>query len=244
MEIEFIEDSPALLVKKERLLVVGDLHIGRDVKLRRSGIYLPNATEKLAENLLMLYKRHSAKGIVLLGDIKDSVGYPTKEEYHEISQFFYRLRNAHLRITKGNHDPRIEELIKRLGADVDVEKEVLLEKVALMHGHAMPSDEAMEKDCIITGHSHPAVSINGRLEKAFAIARLGSGVGKFYKKYNKRIRLVVMPAFNELITGSDVGSIGDFSPLFRKRIFDLRKAEVYDLGKSLLGTPSECSPAS
>ncbi|HUB92794.1 MAG TPA: metallophosphoesterase [Candidatus Saccharimonadales bacterium] len=235
MEVEFIENSPALLVKRENLLVVGDVHVGRDVKLMRSGIHLPYATERIAREILELCRKCRAKGVVLLGDVKDSVGYPTREEYQELGRFFYQLRDIDVTITKGNHDPRIEEVLKRLGADVKVEKELLLGKVALMHGHAMPSDEAMTKSCVVTAHSHPAVRINGKLEKAWAVAGTGDGAGRFYEKYNKRIRLVVMPAFNELITGSDLSTGYKFSPLFRNRIFDLESAKIYDLGKKLIG---------
>ncbi len=233
-EISFIENAPALIVKRERLLAVGDLHVGRELKLARGGIFVPNATKRLSGELLRLQKKHNADGIALLGDVKDSVGYPTKEEYQALSEFFYDLRNVKVTITKGNHDPRIEEIVRRLDADVEVVKELLLEKVALMHGHALPSGESMGKSFIVAAHSHPAVSINGKLEKAWAVMKIGRGARKIYPKFNRSMRLVMMPAFNELITGSDLASGSKFSPLLKNDIFDFRGAKVYDIrGKEI-----------
>lgn len=242
MDLEFIMGQPAIFIRKERLMAVGDLHIGRDLLLRESGVHVPNATERLIQNLVLLSRRKKAKGIVLLGDIKESLSYPSREEHEELSRFFYELRKFEITITKGNHDPRIEDVIGRIDAKVSVVRELLLDEIALMHGHSLPSEEAMRRKYIITAHSHPAVSINGRLEKAFAVARVGTGAGRFYKSYNKRIKLVIMPAFNELITGSDVGGIEKFSPLLRKRIFDFESAEIYDLAKRPLGTPGSLLP--
>lgn len=235
MGLSFIKDTPALLVTPERLIVAGDIHVGRDLKLRREGIHVPNATMRLSESLLGLCKRHRAKGIVLLGDLKESISYPEREELQELSSFFYQLRNVRVTITKGNHDPRIEEIIERIGSNAEVVRELLLKNVALMHGHAMPSEEAMRHDYIVTAHSHPAVNINGRLEKAWAVARIGGGAGEFYDGYNRKIRLVIMPAFNELITGSDLSAGRRFTPLFRNGIFNLNKAEIYSLAKKPLG---------
>jgi putative SbcD/Mre11-related phosphoesterase len=235
MDLEFITDHPAIFIKKERLIAVGDLHIGRDLVLGKSGVHMPNATERLIQSILLLSRERKATGIVLMGDVKESLAYPSREEYEELSRFFYELRKLQITITKGNHDPRIEEIVKRLDASVSVVKELLLEDVALMHGHAMPSGEAMMKKYLVTAHSHPAIMMNGTYEKAWAVAGIGKNARKFYEKYNRRIKLVITPAFNELITGSDLSTGAKFAPLLRNNIFDLKKAKIYSLAKKPLG---------
>lgn len=242
MDVSFINGYPALFVKHERLIVVGDLHIGRDISLKKSGVHIANATDRLLESLILLYKKEKAKGIVLLGDVKESIGYPPKEEYQELARFFYGLRGIDVTIAKGNHDAQIENIVSRLQADARVVKELLLEKVALMHGNALPSSEAMKKNCIVTAHSHPAVSLNGRYEKAWIVARIGRPP-KRYKGFNRKAMLVVMPAFNELITGSDPSGLSRFAPQFRNKIFDLRSAKIYGLDNKLLGKVSEYGAA-
>lgn len=234
METEFVKWAPALFVRREEMLIIGDLHIGRDVALAKSGIHMPDANERLISSILSLAEQTCAKGIVLLGDVKESIGYPPKEEYGELSRLFYELRKIPITITKGNHDARIAEIIKRLGANAIVVKELLLERVALMHGNALPSQEAMAKDWIITGHSHPAMEIGGRLEKVFVVSKVSSSASRMYKRYNKKAEIVVMPAFNELISGSNPASLSDFSPQFKRKIFEIRKAKIYNLGKELV----------
>lgn len=229
MEIAFVKGSPALMIKREKLLVVGDLHLGRDIRLRQSGLFVANAVQRIARSLLDTCEKEKAKGIVLLGDVKESISYPSKEEYQELAEFFYAMRKVHIIITKGNHDPRMEEILKRLDANAEIVQELLLSKVALMHGHKMPSQEAMNKNYIITAHAHPVAKINGNIEKVCAIMKVGSGAWKKYKSYNKKIKLVIMPAFNELITGSEIETDKKFAPMLRNDIFSISGMEIFDV---------------
>ncbi len=239
MEVSLLRGYPALLVKKELCIAVGDLHIGRDLRLRQEGIHLPNATERLAEMLLRICRENAARNLVLLGDVKESIGNPTKEEFEAISRFFYLLRHLRVRIAKGNHDSRIEEIVARIGADAEVGGEIFLGRVALLHGHSLPSEEAMSKECVVMAHAHPALDLAGRREKVWVIAGPGREAGSFYKGYNRRIRLVMAPAFNELITGSDLSEGREFTPVLRKGIFDFEKARVYGLDKRFIGRIGE-----
>lgn len=235
MEIEFVKPAPALLVRKERVLVLGDLHIGRDAVLAKSGIHVPGANERLIAEILSLTEQTDAKALVLLGDVKESIGYPPKEEYEELSRLFYELRGIPITITKGNHDARMAEIIKRLNANAVVVKELLLGKFALMHGNALPSEEAMAREWILTGHSHPAMEINGRREKVFVVSRVSRSASKIYKHHNRKAKIVVLPAFNELISGSDPASLNGFSPQFKRKVFETNGAKIYSLNGGLLG---------
>ncbi len=237
MSVSFMEGIPALLVDEEKLLVAGDLHIGTEFKLRSSGMHFPNASRRMAVQLLQAYGRSKAKGIVLLGDVKDSITYPSREEMAAMADFFNTLEGIDLTIVKGNHDAHIQSILDRLGYKADVCNELLLEKTALIHGNALPSAEAMLKERIVSAHSHIAAEINGRTEKAWLIANLSTGAKKFYKGYNRRAKLVIMPAFNELIVGIRVNSDLEWHmPLIRNGIFTAEKAKVYDLDGDLVGT--------
>ena len=57
-------------------------------------------------------------------------------------------------IAKGNHDAYIEALIKEVGFEATIAKEVLLSECALMHGNSMPSEEAVMKKYIVCGPAH------------------------------------------------------------------------------------------
>ena len=234
MLISFIKGSPALMINKEKTLVVSDLHIGNEFKLARSGLHFPSATKRMAQELMWLYKKNKAKRIILLGDIKESIGYPSREEFDAIATFFHEFRNVEIAIVKGNHDAHIAELLRRIGINFFPVKELILNDLALIHGNSMPSETAMKKKYIIAGHSHIAVDVNGKVEKGWLVAGLGEGAVKNYPYLNKHIKLVVMPAFNSLITGVNVYSETSWStPLLRNRVFNPSTAITYDLNRKI-----------
>ncbi len=234
MLISFIKGSPALLLRKERLVVAGDLHIGNEFRLARSGIHYPGASKRMAEELLSICKKQRANGIVLLGDIKESIGYPQRDEFDVIASFFHLFRNMQITIVRGNHDAHIAELLRRIGINTYPVKELLLERIALLHGNAMPSEAAMKREYVIAGHSHIAIDVNGRTEKGWLVSRIGSGAAREYKHYNRRAKLVVMPAFSSLITGVRANTETQWKmPLLRRRVFDPSTAKVYDLDGNL-----------
>ncbi len=227
--LTFTKKLPGFFLEEEKMIAVGDLHIGRDLRLMERGIYLPDATAKMSKDLLRLCSEYGADSVALLGDVKESIGYPEKAEYAALLEFFYAMRGVRILIAKGNHDSRIEEIVKNSASDVEITREILLKDAALMHGHSLPSKEAVMKRYIITGHSHPALEIKGRLEKVYAVLKRGIGMSEEYKRFNRDSRLVILPAFNSMLTGSDIMSSGDFSPMLKHRIFDMGSARLYGL---------------
>lgn len=238
MNAFILKGTPAILLRKERFVVVGDLHIGKNLELERLGMHVPGATLRMAASLLELAKRSRSKAVVLAGDVKHSLSYPSREEFMELSAFFYALRSLHVVITKGNHDPHLDEAIKRMGSDAEVVRELILDETAIMHGHALPSEEAMSKKLLVTAHSHPAVEVNGSMEKAFIFAKISKGAKAMYPSCRKDADMVVLPSYNNLITGTNVSEAATFTPLFRNRIFDINGAKVYLLSKKMVGTVS------
>ena len=245
-ELRFLYDRAALLLysKAERHLVLGDLHLGLERKLSDKGVHLHGGAERMANQIIKMAESEKASSVILLGDIKESIMYPETVERNEIAAFFSMLKDLNVRIAVGNHDGHIDELVK-----VPIQDEILLGNVAMLHGHMWPSDKAMTKDYLIVAHNHVAVSIKdekGALytQKAWMIASVDEdGARERYKEFNKKIKLVVMPAFNDLITGKPVGVSGEkhINPLFRNRIFDYENANVYTMEGSAVGTPKSLS---
>ncbi len=230
MLVSFIKGSPALLMERPRAVVVSDLHIGREFKLARSGMHFPGASKRMAEQLLEICRKERSMSIIMLGDVKESIGYPQREEFDAIASFFHALRHMNISIVKGNHDAHLGEILKRIGIGVTPVNELLLGRIAMIHGNGLPSEKAMSKDYILAGHSHIAVEVNGMAQKGWLVAKTGKGAAERYKKYNRRARLVVLPAFSSLITGVRANSEEERSmPLLRNRIFDPESARIYDL---------------
>ncbi len=226
--VEFIKGVPMLFVKHERYVVVGDLHIGTEFKMREKGIYVAGNAAEMARRInSACYAMHS-NGVVFLGDVKESVSYPLDEEKSEIVKFFSALDQKNIIIAKGNHDAYLEEI---LGADrAKIQKEILLHDVALMHGNAMPSGEAIEKKVLVLAHGHMSIEINGAKEKVWIVAR-----GKRKGNY-----AVLVSAFNDLVTGGTIARGSEkYLPIMKSGVYDFESAMLYSLQGKRLGTVGE-----
>ncbi len=245
-EVRFLYGNAALLLhdKEQRHLVLGDLHLGLEKKLYDKGVHLYGAAEHMARQVVALAKENKTDNVILLGDIKESIMYPDSTERQGIDEFFSLLDGLKIRIAVGNHDGHLGELI-----GVPIADEIILGNVTLLHGHMWPSDDAMTKDYIIVAHNHVAVSFKDEKgafynQKAWLVASVDiEGASARYKSINNSIKLVVMPAFNDLITGKAVNEVEEthINPLFRNKIFDYANATVYSMDGSVLGTPSSLS---
>lgn len=230
MSVSFVNGIPALIVERERVIVAGDLHIGMESKFHESKILFPNANAKMADELLSVCKENGSKDIVLLGDVKDRLSNMTRPEMESLRDFFNILRSVDVRIVKGNHDANLDDILMNMGFKIPITKELLLEDVALMHGNALPSADAVMKKYIVCGHGHVAAHLNGVDSKAWLVAQAGKGMEKNYEKHNKSIKLVAAPAFNRLIIGSRIGyETEEHIPLLNNELFDFMNARFYDL---------------
>lgn len=240
-ELMFVFDEPALVIEEggRRYLVVGDLHIGLEAKLREKGVHVYGLAEKMAERIRLLMEEFNAGTLIILGDVKDSILYSDSYEAKSIKSFFRLLDGVDIRIAEGNHDAHLGEMIT-----LPREKEIILGKYALLHGNAFPDERAMVCDYIITAHNHVSVSIKdikGTVYryKAWMISKVSKNAGKYYDRYKKNSRLISMPAFNELIIGTGVEQFSkkdNLNPLLRNGIFEYTKAEVYLLNGDRVGT--------
>jgi len=223
-DLKFVNGKPALII--EDLLVVGDMHIGLEEKLGEAGIHVNDLAYSMGKELKQIFEASGANKIALLGDIKESIGYPTKIEQNEIKAFFNELSGIEITILKGNHDAHLQEVLEMLGLKYEVKKELLLSSAALLHGNAYPSDEALKKRYIIVGHGHPAFKINGNVEKVWLVA----------KSKKLKSEFIITPAFNPLKTGIDISMwTSDYMQLMRNGIFDFYTAKIYTLDGTLIG---------
>jgi uncharacterized protein len=218
----------------KRYLVVGDLHIGRELKLAGRGIKIYGTTELMAERIISLMKRYKTKRLVILGDVKDSIIRPDSVEMRIIRSFFKALSGYEIVLVQGNHDSGLGDIPGVLKV-----KEFSIGKIGMIHGNTLPSEELMKSDYLIAGHDHPAAMVSsnewGHLEKAWVMMKIKSqAASKAYEKPNRRMKLILMPAFNDLITGTNVHEGRVLNPLVRRGLFDIKTAKVYSLRGEIL----------
>lgn len=173
-----------------------------------------------------------------------------------------------LQLVMGNHDVGIEpflgsgvELVSSRGIMLEGKK-----KIGLFHGHAWPSPKLFEAEYWVIGHNHPAVQfrglfgfrslkpawvkapINGRKLAESFLRHRNVPVGDsenpekvLGKKFGVQLRcskLIVMPAFNDLLGGLAVNAVDHqelIGPIMRSEGVLLSRAEVFLTDGTFLG---------
>lgn len=199
--MEFV--GKCLVVKEngKRILVIGDLHLGYEEMLNRSGVFVSRKMfeEMISELDRVFLKAGKVDSVILLGDVKQNFGSIMKQEWQDVNGLFDYLedkigRGKEIVIVKGNHDTIIKPIAEKRG--VDVKDFYVVGKFCFLHGDK--SFEVIYDKKIthwIMGHGHPAVKLSDGLKiekyKCFL-------VGKF-----KGREIVIVPSFFEYNEGSD-----------------------------------------
>ena len=212
MNLEFIGDGPALLVKgEERHLVVADLHFGIEADLAAHGLHFRSRSRERLERLLSVIDRTDPDGLVLLGDVKHSIPSLTRQEYYELPGILSALRDrVRLIVFPGNHDIGIERYLEP--AEIFAKDGAVLDDVGYLHGHMVPSPD-LAGHLVIIGHHHPLLSLNDEVGCALqSPAYLRAGVDAMALGMDRNggneipTRVLFMPSFNE-IAGYDIFQI-------------------------------------
>lgn len=222
--VEPVPDEPAATatIGDERALLVADYHAGYEAGLRyERGVDVPSRAAERRERLLALLERTDAARLVVLGDLMHSIGDPGGAERGELEVLFESLPSwLAVTVVKGNHDGGIDDWLTDDGtAEPSVEvvpgSGVALDGVGVCHGHTWPAPAVLGCDVICLGHEHPCVRLvdevgGDRLERAWLRGRLDPGPFRPRPEYadvswlddGSPPRLVVVPAFNDLVGGT------------------------------------------
>jgi len=188
----------ALILEHEdkKYVAVSDLHIGLEAELLSKGVSMPSLVPEMAGELLGLLKQQHADGVVLLGDIKHSIGAITKQEWDDIPAFLKELgAKAEVYLVPGNHDGNIRHLVP-VNVNMISIMGMTLGDTLLVHGHSMPSDVRSQVRRIIMGHIHPIFFkkgsvINGQRVWLYLQSKKGALLSN-----EGNVDIVVVPSFN------------------------------------------------
>lgn len=162
-----VNASPALLLQgqDERVLVVGDLHIGWEMTLAQHGIHVPSQTSKLADRLIDIIAKSSPTRIVFLGDVKHTVVGAQLEEWKDVPEFFEKIIPLvpDIQVIQGNHDGNIEPMTPPQVKILPPSGIALWGRYGLFHGHAWPAPGLLGCESLIQGHLHPVVAFTDAL---------------------------------------------------------------------------------
>lgn len=245
-----------LPLRREKILLFADTHVGYEVELRREkGVNVMSQTNRLLEKMIELVNFYNATSVAILGDVKHELPAP-RESFEEVRTFLSTLaREVPVLLIPGNHDSLIQKIVEKVsGVELAPTRGVVYRRFLLFHGHIKPSKEDLEKvDTIIMGHTHPAVAIRdeiGYSAKEPAILKIYTSRAKLCRSLyeetcEKRgnIKIIVLPASHPLITGVDVREIPKMAAEGRTFLKYVEwapdKVEIYLTDLTYLGTLSE-----
>ena len=242
VSLEPLPDMPALIIAgQRRWACIADLHIGIEASLRASGFNVPSQMPGMLSTMESLASH--ADRLLILGDVKQRITHASAREDREIRHVMRELMRVFqaIVITPGNHDGGLREVIPE-GCVLASTQGTVIEETGAFHGHVWPSHKTMSARRLVMGHVHPSVlledSMGGRMnEKCWYRARMVRK--KVLERYSSHPEeLVVVPAFNPLITGSPINADGGLlGPLLRNGLVDTRSARAYLMDGTNLGTP-------
>jgi uncharacterized protein len=221
-----------------KYITVSDLHIGLEADLLAKGITVsPSLVSDMVAELLDLVQSEHADSIILLGDIKHTVGSISRQEWDAVPLFLNQLSaKTNVYLVPGNHDGNIRQLVP-MNVNMITSKGMTLDDTLLVHGHSMPSDLRGHIKRIVMGHVHPVFLkkgsvINGERVWLYIQARKED---IFAEK--GMLDIIVVPTFNPYLyaTGEKLYH-ESFSPILTRIMqHGVKKCIVVTLDGSIVG---------
>lgn len=204
------EAAATVDLQRGRALVIADYHAGLERALTyRDGVSVYSRERQRRDRLIALIAETEATSLIVVGDLMHSIGDPTYSERHELEALVEAVPEAvDVTVIKGNHDGELESWLD--GVTVHQAPGIVLDGLALSHGHTWPPADALAADVLVVGHEHPQVrledSVGGAtIHRVWMRGRLDAQRVAEHLDINppeRDPRLVVMPAFNELSGGT------------------------------------------
>jgi metallophosphoesterase superfamily enzyme len=218
--------------------------MGLEADLGARGITVRSSmAREMLDELLSLVQSQDAGGLILLGDIKNTVSAISKQEWDDVPSFFKKLSDrADVYFVPGNHDGNIRPLVPD-SVNVISSKGMVIGDTLFLHGHSMPSDTRSHVRRIVMGHLHPVflkkgsvlngervwVYLQVRKEALFAESGL--------------LDIVVVPSFNKYLYAEERRYRKSISPIVSRVVENnaVEKCMIVRLDGSIVGDMSEIS---
>ena len=153
----------AVYWKRERMLIISDLHLGKAAHFRESGIQVPSTVGLTdLQNLSKLLKKYTTDTLLITGDMFHN--YMNSDVLD-----FKQWRNSHsalkIVLVKGNHDGLTKADYDDLKIEV-YDHELIIAPFRFMHDRPEMNDQYYT----FSGHIHPGITIHGRARQRIRLA--------------------------------------------------------------------------
>jgi hypothetical protein len=238
-----LHPSAALLLEgKKKYIAVSDLHIGLESELGGRGITVRSSLlGEMLEDLLSLLSSEKADGLILLGDVKNTVGSISKQEWDDMPQFFKKLSSVtDVYLVPGNHDGNIRHLVPD-SVNVIGSRGMVIEDTLFIHGHSLPSDARSHVSRIVMGHLHPVFLKAGSIVNGQRVWIYMQVKKEALFSEQGCVEVIIVPSFNRYLYAEGRGPRRSMSPIISRvkaNTDTIQKCVVATLDGSIVGDDS------
>jgi hypothetical protein len=239
-KFEIIDKS--LFWRKEKTLIIGDLHLGYEQLLQEHGYYIPKSQNKETLNDLKEILKQTGKcnEIILLGDVKHYFSGILKAEWNDFFELIHLLKEnlnpkGKIIITKGNHDSILEHLVYQIEeknpqsstSEIQLHDYYIKKSILFIHGDYKTLKKISKIrskssfSMMIMGHFHPAIMLKDKLK----IKQERYKCFLYGKSSPLKLETIILPSFFPLIEGTDILS----KDSLLEGWFDIKNFEVFAL---------------
>lgn len=223
-------------------LLVSDLHLGLEKEMAAKGFRLPPYSVRIVERINTLAERYKANRLIVLGDVKHSIGKVEDIDWSVVPWFFDTLLDvfSSVEVIPGNHDALIKNLLPSR-VKLHPSDGVVIgskEKVGVTHGHSWPTAEVISCGRMVMGHADFRYEMRDRFgakskEAVWLFAEYN--IGELLEKADRERsaegdgELVVMPPFNNLVGGQAINARNGFKfgPVLSSGCVDVKGADIF-----------------
>ena len=143
---------------EQKILIVGDLHLGKSGHFRKNGIAIPQAIFK--EDIQRLFEQitlYKPQLLIIVGDLFHSV---VNKELDLFIKWRKDFSSLDFHLVKGNHDILDIDWYKNAAVQVS-RKDLMVEGFRFIHDINLISAPSCLVKYTFSGHIHPGIRLNG-----------------------------------------------------------------------------------
>ncbi len=218
------------------------MHVGLESELGDKGVTVRSRlVDEMQDELLSLVSSKGADGLVLLGDIKNTIGAISRQEWDDVPRLFKKLSSAaDIYLVPGNHDGNIRHLVPD-SVNVIGSRGMVIEDTLFLHGHSMPSDARSQVSRIVMGHLHPVFMKRGSVVNGQRVWVYLQAKKEAIFAQEGALEIMVVPSFNKYLYAERRAPRRSSSPILSRlteRPEAVQKCLVATLDGSIVGDQS------
>ncbi|CAN5529297.1 ligase-associated DNA damage response endonuclease PdeM [soil metagenome] len=156
--------SKALFWRNRKILIVSDLHLGKENHFRKSGIPIPSGMHQNDLSILDdLIVEYAPSSLIFLGDLFHS---EINNQWNEFSSWINVHSEMPIHLVKGNHDILPDHLYRFKNLTVH-NNSLTIEPFLFTHKPVETGDSLPLYN--ISGHLHPAVTLKGNARQSIKL---------------------------------------------------------------------------